>query len=75
VFAELCWTPALLFQAEDRAHRLGQTKRVNIDYIVCKHTLDDLMWPMIANKLRVTSCALNGGQPEQLQFAQSYQLQ
>jgi hypothetical protein len=74
VFAELCWTPALLFQAEDRAHRLGQTKRVNIDYIVCKHTLDDLMWPMIANKLRVTSSALNGGQPEQLRFAQSYQL-
>jgi SWI/SNF-related matrix-associated actin-dependent regulator of chromatin subfamily A-like protein 1 len=30
VFAELVWTPAQLIQAEDRAHRLGQTGSLEV---------------------------------------------
>ena len=43
VFAELTWTPAILHQAEDRAHRIGQKNSVNIYYMQGHGTLDDLM--------------------------------
>lgn len=34
VFAELVWTPAQLIQAEDRAHRLGQTGSLEVGFRV-----------------------------------------
>jgi SWI/SNF-related matrix-associated actin-dependent regulator 1 of chromatin subfamily A len=36
VFAELHWTPAILQQAEDRCHRIGQAQSVNVRYIIGK---------------------------------------
>ncbi|XP_053126834.1 SWI/SNF-related matrix-associated actin-dependent regulator of chromatin subfamily A-like protein 1 isoform X2 [Hemicordylus capensis] len=53
VFAELFWNPGVLIQAEDRAHRIGQTNSVNIHYLVAKGTADDYLWPMIQRKIRV----------------------
>uniref|UniRef100_A0A8D0H7U9 SWI/SNF-related matrix-associated actin-dependent regulator of chromatin subfamily A-like protein 1 n=1 Tax=Sphenodon punctatus TaxID=8508 RepID=A0A8D0H7U9_SPHPU len=53
VFAELFWNPGVLIQAEDRAHRIGQTSSVNIHYLVAKGTADDFLWPMIQEKIRV----------------------
>ena len=34
VFAEMHWTPALMLQAEDRAHRIGQECSVNCHYLM-----------------------------------------
>ncbi|XP_011694031.1 PREDICTED: SWI/SNF-related matrix-associated actin-dependent regulator of chromatin subfamily A-like protein 1 isoform X2 [Wasmannia auropunctata] len=53
VFTELFWNPGILCQAEDRAHRIGQSNSVTIYYLVAKDTADDYMWPLIAKKLNV----------------------
>ena len=57
VFAELFWNPGILTQAEDRAHRIGQTDSVTIQYLVARDTADDVLWPMIQGKLDVLNKA------------------
>lgn len=47
VFAELYWNPASLLQAEDRVHRIGQKRDVDIHYLLCKGTADDYIWPLL----------------------------
>ncbi|NXH22080.1 SMAL1 protein, partial [Bucco capensis] len=53
VFAELFWNPGVLIQAEDRAHRIGQTSSVNVHYLVAKGTADEYLWPIIQEKIKV----------------------
>ena len=52
-FAELYWTPAALIQAEDRAHRIGQTSQLNVVYFLAGGTVDDIMWPLICRKMKL----------------------
>ena len=52
VFAELDWTPGLLQQCEDRAHRIGQHETVHIHYLVARDTLDDFIWSALGRKVR-----------------------
>ncbi|XP_043725363.1 DNA annealing helicase and endonuclease ZRANB3 isoform X2 [Telopea speciosissima] len=60
VFLELPKTSNELVQAEDRAHRRGQTKAVNV-YIFCaKDTLDELHWQKLNKELHCVSCVTNG---------------
>ncbi|XP_056226772.1 DNA annealing helicase and endonuclease ZRANB3 [Seriola aureovittata] len=60
VFAELYWNPGHIKQAEDRAHRIGQTSSVNVHYLIAKGTFDTVMWSMINRKETVTGSTLNG---------------
>lgn len=61
IFAEVHWTPALMMQAEDRVHRIGQhSKCVNIYYLYGKETLDEVIYPMINLKSMVVANALDG---------------
>ncbi|KAK6047424.1 helicase protein [Cooperia oncophora] len=53
IFAELHWNPGTLLQAEDRAHRVGQKDSVFVQYLVAKNTADDVIWPLIQQKLDV----------------------
>ncbi|XP_026872429.2 DNA annealing helicase and endonuclease ZRANB3 isoform X1 [Electrophorus electricus] len=60
VFAELYWNPGHIKQAEDRAHRIGQTSSVHVHYLVAKGTFDMVMWAMLNRKEQVTGSTLNG---------------
>ncbi|KAG9339534.1 hypothetical protein JZ751_023677 [Albula glossodonta] len=60
VFAELYWNPGHVKQAEDRAHRIGQTSSVHIHYLIAKGTFDTVMWGMLNRKETVTGSTLNG---------------
>ena len=52
-FSELFWTPAALIQAEDRAHRIGQTSELNVHYYLCPNSIDNIIWPMVVNKMKL----------------------
>ncbi|XP_043965895.1 DNA annealing helicase and endonuclease ZRANB3 isoform X1 [Gambusia affinis] len=60
VFAELYWNPGHMKQAEDRAHRIGQTSSVNVHYLIAKGTFDTVMWSILKRKETVTGSTLNG---------------
>ncbi|KAJ1454694.1 P-loop containing nucleoside triphosphate hydrolase protein [Pelagophyceae sp. CCMP2097] len=51
IFTELYWTPAALIQAEDRAHRIGQTSQVLVEYLLAPDCVDDVLWPCIQHKM------------------------
>ena len=68
IFAELYWTPAVLIQAEDRIHRLGQKgggdesddtpirdRSVEIQYLIAQGTFDDSLWPLVQKKFAIMS--------------------
>uniref|UniRef100_A0A7S3NPX5 Uncharacterized protein n=1 Tax=Aureoumbra lagunensis TaxID=44058 RepID=A0A7S3NPX5_9STRA len=71
VFAELHWTPGVLVQCEDRAHRIGQEhSSVNVYYLVIKDetkSLDCGLWRMIAKKVATVGHALDGNANASLQ--------
>eukprot|EP00118_Oscarella_pearsei_P013604 m.110335 g.110335 ORF g.110335 m.110335 type:complete len:1079 (+) comp37387_c0_seq24:86-3322(+) len=60
IFAELCWNPGELIQAEDRCHRIGQKQSVHVHYLIARGTLDELMWASLSRKVAMTSHVLNG---------------
>ncbi|XP_071080928.1 DNA annealing helicase and endonuclease ZRANB3-like [Haliotis cracherodii] len=60
VFAEMYWTPGVMVQCEDRAHRIGQTASLPVHYLVAKGTMDEWVWGTVCKKTLVTSTALSG---------------
>ena len=61
IFVELYWTPGALLQAEDRAHRIGQSENVEIIYLIGKGTLDETLWNILMKKVTVVGNTLGGG--------------
>jgi SWI/SNF-related matrix-associated actin-dependent regulator 1 of chromatin subfamily A len=60
VFAEFAWTPALMYQAEDRVHRISQKHSVNIYYLYAEDTLDPILYKIIKSKNEVVGKTLDG---------------
>ena len=54
-FLEIPWNPATLYQCEDRLHRIGQTQRCHIYYVLSHDTLDDYVWQTIHRKSKLCS--------------------
>lgn len=59
-FFEPGWSPSEHDQAEDRAHRFGQTERVNIWYMIARGTIDETIMRLIAKKRKVISKIMDG---------------
>ena len=60
VFAELTWTPSIMIQAEDRAHRIGQKSEcVDIKYLYGPETLDDFILDKLQKKIVIVSTTID----------------
>ncbi|KAJ8601749.1 hypothetical protein CTAYLR_006744 [Chrysophaeum taylorii] len=69
VFAELHWTPGVMCQAEDRAHRIGLTHPINVHYLVVRDpalSLDSHLWTAIARKVATVGRTIDGEQDASL---------
>lgn len=77
VFAELFWVPSVLLQAEDRAHRLGQTCSVNIHYLVARGTVDERMYQAAERRARentdILDASVEAGACDQLHVSRGLQ--
>jgi SWI/SNF-related matrix-associated actin-dependent regulator of chromatin subfamily A-like protein 1 len=60
VFAELHWTPGMMVQAEDRAHRIGQKSSVNCHYLLGENSLDDILYRNLEKKVHNVSSFVDG---------------
>ncbi|KAL4438791.1 hypothetical protein ABPG74_013464 [Tetrahymena malaccensis] len=60
LFAEMHWTPAIMQQAEDRAHRIGQKNPVTCHYLIGEETLDNMLYKKIEQKLQIVGAILDG---------------
>ena len=59
VFAELDWVPARVEQAEDRAHRRGQTEMVLVQHLAVEGSLDVRLVEVLLQKQLVVGAALD----------------
>lgn len=60
VLLDLPWTPAARQQAEDRAHRFGQKRNVEIVNVVGKGTIDERMLEILNAKEVIIGSAVEG---------------
>jgi SWI/SNF-related matrix-associated actin-dependent regulator of chromatin subfamily A-like protein 1 len=60
LFAESSWTPADLEHAEDRAHRIGQSRCVNISHLFFDDSLDVKLLATTIDKTDIAGKALDG---------------
>ena len=59
IFVELDWTPGMVSQAEDRAHRIGQKDSVLIQHVVMEGGFDARMVKALVRKQMVIEKALD----------------
>ena len=59
LFGELDWTPSLMDQCADRAHRIGQTDTVLVEYIVYDRSLDARIAETMIRKQRILAAVLD----------------
>lgn len=60
-FCELDWVPTNMLQAEDRIHRIGQTKPSWIWWLVAAGTIEEDLCRILEKKYQVVSGVLDGG--------------
>lgn len=69
LFVERIWTPSGMAQAEDRVHRLGQTRAVTITYLDAQHTVDEHIAEVLEEKQRLIDAVVD----DRSQSAESFE--
>ena len=59
ILLEPDWNPFIDIQAQDRAHRIGQTKAVNIYRLITSNTIEDKMMELQRRKKAVSDAVVN----------------
>lgn len=65
-FAELWWRPGDHSQAEDRIHRISQTRQANAYYLVAEGTIEEHLCQVIQEKQAVIGATLDGDNAQDL---------
>jgi SWI/SNF-related matrix-associated actin-dependent regulator 1 of chromatin subfamily A len=60
LFCDLLWNPADHEQAEDRAYRLGQKKKVSIYYMNYLNSMESMLWQILKGKEAILGQVLDG---------------
>ena len=60
IFNDLDWVPANHWQAEDRAYRIGQTRTVNVTYVVGVDTVDEFVQAVLETKTALVRSVVEG---------------
>ena len=66
IFQDLDWVPANHAQAEDRCYRMGQRRRVSVDYMIAAGTLDRFISELPEAKMALIAAV----EPDRLAYAQ-----
>jgi TATA-binding protein-associated factor len=59
IFLEPDWNPSVDVQAQDRAHRIGQTKAVNIYRLITSNTIEEKMMGLQQRKKAISDAVVN----------------
>lgn len=59
VFLDIWWNPAIHYQAQNRIHRIGQTKQVQISTMMVKDTIEEVIQEIIDHKALLSVNLMN----------------
>jgi SWI/SNF-related matrix-associated actin-dependent regulator 1 of chromatin subfamily A len=60
MFADMDWSPEVHSQAEDRAHRIGQNRMVNVYYYMAPDTIEEDIVGLLTEKKKIIDEILDG---------------
>ena len=61
IFLEMDWSPSTLDQCEARINRIGGSKKLHYTYIICDHSLDEMVFNKLKKKTALTTDVVDGG--------------
>ena len=62
-FLDLPWSPSEKLQAEDRAHRIGQTRGLQVCNMLAPNSIDERLMGILQRKANVINQAVDGADP------------
>jgi superfamily II DNA or RNA helicase len=65
IFVGLDWVPSTLMQMEARLHRIGQTKTVNVFYLIGSRTIDEVIQHRVIDRLEHFAAIIGNAPDEQ----------